>query len=1025
MEQTINNSFLSRITQMKLSIKLPLAIAGFALICGAGVAYIAIHELTSSNHRTNSDLMLQKMQSKDEALSGLMKSIEGDLHALADNPFIIQAANDFTGAWNTTEGNQTQILQGAYITNNPNPTGKKQLLDSAEDGSLYSDTHAKYHPYLREFLEEHGYYDIFIVDAEGNVVYTVFKELDFATNLKNGQWKESDLAKLYTTIMANKDAEQVSYIDFAPYAPSNNVPAGFMGRPIEDANGNYVGALIFQMPIERLNALFNDNETLGKTGRVMLVGKDYLLRNDVRFAKESTILKMKLETEEVKKALAGKNGINLNTQNEQGAHVISAYEGFEFADVNYALIFEMHYDEVMAPVYKAREEFMLVALGIISMVSLLGYFLAHSITGPLSRINRIMHQIADADNVEVPYTSRRDEIGDMARTVEVVRSTVVESTRMKLALHNASANMMLADNDLNIIYLNPAIIGFLREAEPAIKKDLPQFGIDNLIGKNIDIFHKNPAHQRGMLAKLNETFKTSIAIGGRNFNLLANPIFGKAGERLGYMVEWVDGMAEGIVGAVNRAQAMIEFEIDGTIVKANDNFLKTTGYTLDEIRGKHHRMFCDSSVTDSADYIKFWEGLARGEFQQGDFARKHKNGHEIWINASYNPIADIKGKIVKVVKVASDITATKLTILENERGIAESVEVLKNLSAGDLTHQMQGEYKGTFRDIKSALNSTIERLYDMVTQIIESAKSVNSAASEISAGSTDLSQRTEEQASSLEETAASMEEITGTVKQNTANAATANELSTKANRVASDGGKVVEEAVTAMASIEKSSKKVSDIIGVIDEIAFQTNLLALNAAVEAARAGDAGKGFAVVASEVRSLAGRSASASKEIKALINESAAQVQTGAELVNQAGDTLRNIVSSVQQVAGIVSEISAASQEQATGIDEVNTAITQMDEVTQQNAALVEENTAAAQSMVEQARALEKLMSFFTIDEQNRMQEEAAPKQIEKPKLVSKPASKPSAAKQSVIKRPALKPAANGSNGAAGYSEGWEEF
>ena len=365
-----------------------------------------------------------------------------------------------------------------------------------------------------------------------------------------------------------------------------------------------------------------------------------------------------------------------------------------------------------------------------------------------------------------------------------------------------------------------------------------------------------------------------------------------------------------------------------------------------------------------------------------------------------------------------------LTRTENEQGMNEAVEVLKGVASGNLTQKMELDYKGTFGDIKSALNATIDRLYDMVKKINESAQAVNSAASEIASGSIDLSQRTEEQASSLEETAASMEEMTGTVKQNSQNAASANDLSIKANSVASDGGRVVEEAVTAMASIEKSSQKISDIIGVIDEIAFQTNLLALNAAVEAARAGDAGKGFAVVASEVRSLAGRSASASKEIKTLINESAAQVKTGATLVNQAGATLKDIVESVKKVTAIVSDIATASNEQATGVDEINTAITQMDEVTQQNAALVEENTAAAQSMVEQAKELEKLMSFFTIseeDDEDRIShsviniQSAKPKATTKPKLVSKPAT----SSKATAKRPAAKTAK------ASGDDGWEEF
>lgn len=461
------------------------------------------------------------------------------------------------------------------------------------------------------------------------------------------------------------------------------------------------------------------------------------------------------------------------------------------------------------------------------------------------------------------------------------------------------------------------------------------------------------------------------------------------------------------------------------IQHANENFLSALGYTLDEIKGKHHSLFVDSSYRATNEYLQFWANLHRGEYQAGEFKRIAKGGHEIWIQASYNPIFDLNGKVYKVVKYASDITTMVTTRIENERGMIEAVDVLTKISQGDLTKPMEGEYKGTFRDIKKAVNATVDKLIETVVRIQESAQSVNAAASEIASGSADLSMRTEQQASSLEETAASMEEITGTVKQNSQNASSANDLSTNASAVANEGGKVVEEAVSAMKSIEKSSQKISDIIGVIDEIAFQTNLLALNAAVEAARAGDAGKGFAVVASEVRALAGRSASASKEIKMLINESAGQVKAGAGLVNQAGESLKGIVSSVKQVAGIVSEIASASVQQATGIDEINSAVTQMDEVTQQNAALVEENTAAAQSMLEQARALEQLIGFFRVDSAAEVEPTHTPIIVKPTATEAKPAPKKPAAKPSVARKtPIAKTSTAASNGKS-YDQGWEEF
>lgn len=360
----------------------------------------------------------------------------------------------------------------------------------------------------------------------------------------------------------------------------------------------------------------------------------------------------------------------------------------------------------------------------------------------------------------------------------------------------------------------------------------------------------------------------------------------------------------------------------------------------------------------------------------------------------------------------------------SDKGLKEVERILSMLSEGNLMEQMDGEYYGAFAQIQTALNNTITRLKGMVLQIKQSAQSVNEASSEISTGSGDLSQRTEQQASSLEETAASMEQITGTVKQNAENAKNANNLASGARGIAERGGSVVSETVSAMQNIEKSSQKIADIIGVIDEIAFQTNLLALNAAVEAARAGDAGKGFAVVASEVRSLAGRSASASKEIKTLILESGQQVRTGSELVSEAGKTLQEIVNSVKQVADIITEITAASVEQSTGIEEVNSAIAQMDEVTQQNAALVEENTAASQSLVKQAENLDALMRFFTVDEAANDSDSEPQRMITqqpKPKAIAKP--KPAMPKK-LMNGAATKAKANGTK-LPEYHEGWEEF
>jgi methyl-accepting chemotaxis protein len=633
------------------------------------------------------------------------------------------------------------------------------------------------------------------------------------------------------------------------------------------------------------------------------------------------------------------------------------------------------------------------------------------------------------------------------------------------------------------------------------------------------------------------------------------------------------------INALGLSQSVIEFDMDGTIITANDNFLNNLGYTLGEIKGKHHNIFADPTFAASHYYVQFWEKLNRGEYQTGIFKHLGKGGREVWIQATYNPIMDLKGKPFKVVKYASDVTSQRKQELKNQRvnlaldgatnnfmmtdadlniifmnrsmtqymreynaefrtvlpgfdadkllgvsidtfhknpshqrgmlsGIREPITadmpigtrhirvvatplfdtegnelgvvaewqdrtqevtiehevqgivdaalsgdlsqrislegkegfiyslskgvndlvdvservindelvVLGAMAEGDLTHSITADYKGSFEKLKSDTNNTIAKLTEVLTEINVTADSVATRSQEIAQGNITLSQRTEEQAASLEETASSMQEMTVSVRQNEDNARQATQLATGARDQAEKGGSVVSDAVSAMSEITASSKKIADIIGVIDEIAFQTNLLALNAAVEAARAGDQGRGFAVVASEVRNLAGRSATAAKEIKDLIKDSVGKVDDGSRLVNESGKTLEDITECVEKVSDIIAEIAAASQEQSAGIEQVNKAITQMDEMTQQNAALVEQSAAASEAMGEQAGNLNSLVGFFTMDDSADPRISSDRRASDRPWVAAKGSAKPKLAA-------ARRRTAN-SNVAAAVGE-WEEF
>ncbi|GGA57856.1 methyl-accepting chemotaxis protein [Pelagibacterium lentulum] len=416
------------------------------------------------------------------------------------------------------------------------------------------------------------------------------------------------------------------------------------------------------------------------------------------------------------------------------------------------------------------------------------------------------------------------------------------------------------------------------------------------------------------------------------------------------------------VDAISRSQAVIEFNLDGTILTANENFLSALGYRHDEIVGQHHAMFCAPEYAKSVEYKTFWETLQRGDFVAGEFKRVGRDGKDIWIQASYNPVFDPQGVPIKVIKFATDVTERKRA----EAIIDLMVESLERMASGDLTGHIEQKFAGRYEALRLAYNKSLDQLIAIVMRLRSTSRSVKAATGELLSGANDLSGRTTRQAGTIEETSATMEQLAGAV---VASAKDANEAATNVHRLAlgaKEGGAVMDDATVAMERISTSSAKISSIIGMIDDIAFQTNLLALNASVEAARAGEAGKGFAVVAIEVRRLAQSAAEASAEVKALIEASASEVSGGAKLVEQAAGKLMELLQGAQQSSVLVEAIAKASQEQSAAIEEINAAVRQLDEMTQHNAALVEETNAAVEQTEEQASELDRIVNVFRFEE-----------------------------------------------------------
>lgn len=409
--------------------------------------------------------------------------------------------------------------------------------------------------------------------------------------------------------------------------------------------------------------------------------------------------------------------------------------------------------------------------------------------------------------------------------------------------------------------------------------------------------------------------------------------------------------------AIDKSQAIIEFEPDGSIFKANENFLSAMGYTASEIQGKHHSMFCDPDYVKSPEYTEFWRRLRDGEFIADNFIRYGKGGRRVWIQAAYTPVFTSRGQVYKVIKVATDITAR----MEAVEMIGRAIQ---SLSEGDLTVEISDKIDEALDKTRVQFNTAVRSLEYTVSTIKHSAETLSSNARVIHSVSDEIAKNAERQAASVEQTAAALEEITTTVRDASARAVNASKLVAETRSGAESSGTIVKNATDAMARIEHSSKEIQNIIGVIDEIAFQTNLLALNAGVEAARAGEAGKGFAVVAQEVRELAQRSATAAKEIKTLIAAASDAVKQGVDYVNETGSALGRIVQQVQEVDENVKAISGSAREQSLGIGEINTSINVLDQGTQKNAATVEEANAASQTLAAEADSLYSLISRFKL-------------------------------------------------------------
>lgn len=620
------------------------------------------------------------------------------------------------------------------------------------------------------------------------------------------------------------------------------------------------------------------------------------------------------------------------------------------------------------------------------------FFLRMRLSRPLGKLGLAMGAVAQGKyDTEVPYADRRDEIGVMAGRLDQFRAKLGEAREQEFenlfksaALEGSAAAMMILDMSFKITFVNPACAQLMQDLLPDIKDIWPEMTPQNLIGVDLGEL----AELRTMLVKVTDPAVSlakdervvNLRAGPRILRLNVNPVHDAQGQLFGCVVEWVDrtnaAQNAALVQAIDAAQARIVFNKAGKVVDANKIFLSMINGEFKDTDVCSLSSIFKGNLPDDTTGEEFARKVLSEEIQQGRFsaysifADKH-----FTVDGSFAVTKNEDGGSDRVTFIGTDVTdqdraikaaeAERLMAAEEQGKVVHILGVgLNKLSDGDLECDIQEEVPEVYLQLRSDFNATVKSLRDAISAVMHNSDSIRNETSEITSAADDLARRTEKQAATLEETAAALDELTVSVRSAAEGADHASKMSTDAQRNAEQGGEVARQAVTAMDGIKNSSQEISKITSVIDDIAFQTNLLALNAGVEAARAGEAGRGFAVVATEVRALAQRSSDAAREINALINSSGEQVQQGVELVDSTGKALASIVTSVAEISSRVSNIAASAREQSSGLAEINTAVNELDHVTQQNAAMFEETTAASHALTSEADALVQAVSRFKL-------------------------------------------------------------
>lgn len=975
------------LNSIRVAIKLPVIMVTLSLMALVVTTVLSYMHARNSLAEEAEIRLLAIAKARAGALETLVMGVERELDLQARNPLLHDAFLGFRNSLSLMPGDPTAHLVEWYRARNPHGPDAYAMLDAAGDGSAYSRAHGTFHPYFRNLTERSVYADIYLIDPDGTVIYSVLKDRRFGRSVAAGT-EVSRLGKAFTQAIETRGSGQITFVDFAAKEAGDDAVSSYVGKEILDPTGRFLGVLVFRLPITPVDHILQDTAGFGSdgaAGEAYLVAPDGSLRSDSRLFKAGRALEASVNTSLRAVADSGTEGVR-EAKSLTGIPIFAAHAPMRFFDQTWVVVAEREQAAQLASAHKLLRDIIANIVVLLAVICTLGIIFARSVSIPLVAVGGAMRKIAEHDlESGIPCLRRGDEIGDIAKSLEVLRDELRGAAKLEAENHfksaafqGSSAASMIVDSDRIIRYINPAAYHLLSDHAAAFRENLPSFSPDNVVGHSMDLFHganSKAAHRLDSFTDF--PLSVDITVGEARFALMVNVVCDPDGSRIGYVVEWqdvtVERMQKAVIAAIHRHQCTAEFSTTGVLEACNSCLSDAIGAGA-LIAG--HSTFeslvlaCDDTDRNGAE---LWDELTKGTQIYGRFRCLGADGGERWLEGSISPVMDRQNTALKFLLMAADVTAShqSLCAAEGERKTLEAEQAhvvkelsvgLKALSEGNLAARLEVPFAPRYDQLRNDFNGAVSRLNETLCAVIENANAIRSEAREISSAADDLSHRTEKQAGTLEETAAALDELTASVRSAADGASRANIVVVDARENAVSSGAVVKEAVGAMGLIETSSGKIAKIINVIDDIAFQTNLLALNAGVEAARAGEAGRGFAVVASEVRALAQRSSEAAKEIGDLISTSSGHVSRGVDLVAQAGQALEEIVEAVGGIADHVAEISGSAQQQSAGLAEINASINQLDQVTQQNAAMFEETTAASHSLTREAQNLTDMIAKF---------------------------------------------------------------